>query len=160
MQYGYEHERMDATSPALHRGNYLFPRLTPSVEVTQVVQTALPEHYQGYRYELIVHDLIPQLRERREGGRGGERGRRNWGGMERKMEDDDGWRGGQRDGWMDDGGKVDLGITLCSIRMNMNGSMLSHSPQGQIPFPSSYTALRRGHTSILEVALHQHHQGH
>jgi len=34
--------------PALHRGNYLFPRLTPSVEVTQVVQTALPEHYQGY----------------------------------------------------------------------------------------------------------------
>jgi len=29
-------------TPALHRGNYLFPRLTPSVEVTQVVQTALP----------------------------------------------------------------------------------------------------------------------
>ena len=36
--------------------------------------------------------------------------------------------------------------------------MLSHSPQGQIPFPSSYS-LRRGHTSILQVALHQHHQG-
>ena len=56
--------------PALHRGNYLFPRLTPSVEVTQVVQTALPEHYQGYRCELIVHDLIPQLRERSRGWEG------------------------------------------------------------------------------------------
>ena len=31
--------------PTLHRDNYLFPRLTPSVEVTQIVQTALPEHY-------------------------------------------------------------------------------------------------------------------
>jgi len=77
----------------------------------------------------------------------------------RKMEDYDGWRkASSRDGWMDDGGKVDFGITLCGIGMNMNGSMLSHSPQRQIPFPSSYSP-RRGHTSILQVALHQHHRG-
>ena len=41
------------------------------------------------------------------------------------MEDYDGWRkDSSRDGWMDDGGKVDFGITLCSIGMNMNGSKL------------------------------------
>ena len=33
-----------------------------------------------------------------------------------------------------------------------------YSPQRQIPFPSSYS-LRRGHRSILQAALHQHHQG-
>ena len=41
----------------------------------------------------------------------------------------DGEEDSSRDGWMDDGGKVDLGITLCGIGMNTNGSMLSHSPQ-------------------------------
>ena len=66
------------------------------------------------------------MREREvEGGRGGERGRRNWEGMERKMEDyDDEEKDSSRDGWMDDGGKVDFGITLCGIGMNMNGLML------------------------------------
>ena len=63
-----------------------------------------------------------------------------------------------RDGWMDDGGKMHFGISLCGIGTNMNGSMQPYSPQGQIPFPSSYS-LRRGHTSILQVAVHQHHQG-
>ena len=65
-------------TPALHRDNYLFPRLTPSVEVTQVVQTALPEHYQGYRCELIVHDLILQLWERSRGWDGGKEDGRLW----------------------------------------------------------------------------------
>ena len=30
---------------------------------TSILQAALPEHYQGHRCELIVHDLISQLRE-------------------------------------------------------------------------------------------------
>ena len=55
-----------------------------------------------------MHDLISQLR-----GRGGERGRRNWGGMERRWKTRmDGEEDSSRDGWMDDGGKVDFGITL------------------------------------------------
>ena len=64
--------------------------------------------------------------EREEGAIGEE-----WRGRWKTMTD--GEKDSSRDGWMDDGGKVDFGITLCSIRMNMNGSMLPHSPQGQIP---------------------------
>jgi len=65
--------------------------------------------------------------EREEGGIGEE-----WKGRWKTMTD--GEEDSSRDGWRDDGGKVDFRITLCSIGMNMNGSMLSHSPQGQIPF--------------------------
>ena len=36
----------------------------------------------------------------------------------------DGEKDSSRDGWMDDRGKVDFGIILCSIGMNMNGSKL------------------------------------
>ena len=90
--------------------------------------------------------------KREEGGIGEE-----WKGRWKTMTD--GEKDSSRDGWMDDGGKLYFGITLCGIGMNMNGSVQPHSPQGQIPFPSSYS-LRRGHTSILQVALHQHHQGH
>jgi len=56
--------------------------------------------------------------EREEGGIGEE-----WKGRWKTMTD--GEEDSSRDGWMDDGGKVDFGITLCSIGMNMNGSMLS-----------------------------------
>ena len=44
--------------------------------------------------------------------------------MERWKTMTDGEKDSSWDGWMDDGGKVDFGITLCSIGMNMNGSML------------------------------------
>ena len=56
--------------------------------------------------------------EREEGGIGEE-----WKGRWKTMTD--GEEDSSRDGWMDDGGKVDFRITLCSIGMNMNGSMLS-----------------------------------
>ena len=36
----------------------------------------------------------------------------------------DGEKDSSRNGWMDDGERVDFGITLCGIGMNMNGSML------------------------------------
>ena len=61
--------------------------------------------------------------EREEGGIGEE-----WKGRWKTMTD--GKKDNSKNGWMDDGGKVDFGITLCSIGMNVNGSMLSHSPQG------------------------------
>ena len=65
--------------------------------------------------------------EREEGGIGKE-----WKGRWKTMMD--GEEDSSRDGWMDDGGKVEFGITLCSIGMNMNGSMLSHSPQDKYLF--------------------------
>ena len=55
--------------------------------------------------------------EREEGGIGEE-----WRGRWKTMTD--GEKDSSRDGWMDDGGKVDFGITLCGIGMNMNGLML------------------------------------
>ena len=55
--------------------------------------------------------------EREEGGIGEE-----WKGRWKTMTD--GEKDSSRDGWMDDGGKVDFGITLCGIGMNMNGLML------------------------------------
>ena len=36
----------------------------------------------------------------------------------------DGEKDSSRDGWMDDGEKMDFGINLCSMDMNMNGLML------------------------------------
>ena len=53
----------------------------------------------------------------REGGIGEE-----WKGRWKTMTD--GEKDSSRNGWMDDGERVDFGITLCGIGMNMNGSML------------------------------------
>ena len=55
--------------------------------------------------------------EREEGGIGEE-----WTGRWKTMTD--GEKDSSWDGWMDDREKVDFGITLCSIGINMNGSML------------------------------------
>ena len=55
--------------------------------------------------------------EREEGGIGEE-----WKGRWKTMTDRE--EDSSRDGWMEDGGKVDFGILLCSTGINMNGSML------------------------------------
>ena len=56
--------------------------------------------------------------EREEGGIGKE-----WKGRWKTMTD--GKKDNSKNGWMDDGGKEDFGITLCSNGMNTNGLMLS-----------------------------------
>ena len=54
----------------------------------------------------------------------------------------DGEKDSSRDGWMDDVGKLDFGITLCGTGMNTNGLMLHVPPLPStetIPFLPSYS---------------------
>ena len=88
--------------PTLHRDNYLFPRLTPSVEVTQVVQTALPKHYQGYRCELTAQTSFTAVREReRSRGWEGWTERKEELGRNAKEEGRLGWMERRTAGWVD-----------------------------------------------------------
>jgi len=91
--------------------------------------------------------------EREEGGIGEE-----WKGRWKTMTDRE--EDSSRDGWMEDGGKVDFGIILVQYghKHEWFDATSPYSPQGQIPFSLSYS-LRRGHISILQAVLHQHHQG-
>ena len=92
VQYGYEHEWMDAASPFSPQGQLPFPS---SYSLSRSHTSCTDSSTQTLSGILMCMSSqcttsVPSCEREVEAGRGGERGRRNWRGMDRKMEDYDG----------------------------------------------------------------------